>query len=57
MAVLYGFEREDGKRIEKFFPMGKCPDEIICEDGIKAKRVFSTPNVSYGRGHLPASVA
>ena len=57
MAVLYGFEREDGKRIEKFFPMGECPNEIICEDGVKAKRVFSTPNFSYGRGTLPATVA
>lgn len=57
MAVLYGFEREDGKRVEKFFPMGECPNEIICEDGIKATRIFSTPNFSYGRGSLPASVA
>lgn len=57
MAVLYGFEREDGKRIEKFFPIGECPDEIVCEDGVKAKRILSSPSISWGRGSLPASVA
>lgn len=57
MAVLYSFEKEDGKRIEKFFPIGECPDEIICEDGMKAKRVLSSPNISWGKGFLPSSVA
>jgi hypothetical protein len=41
MAVLYGFQTEDGEQISEFFPMGQCPDEITLEDGRIAKRVYS----------------
>ena len=57
MAVLYEFEKENGERIERFFPAGECPDEITCEDGMKAKRVLSSPNIVWGKGTLPSSVA
>ena len=55
--TIYLFKKEDGTQIEKFFPIGKCPDEIICEDGVKAHRVFTSPNITWGKGVLPPSAS
>lgn len=55
--ALYAFQKDDGTIIEQFFSMGKCPKEIICQDGSKAYRVYGCPNVNYGKGFLPTSVA
>ena len=41
MAVLYSFCTDDGEEISQFFPMGKCPSEIILEDGRIAKRTYN----------------
>lgn len=35
---IYEFEREDGEIVEQIFPISNIPDEIICSDGVKAKR-------------------
>lgn len=51
----YEFQREDnGEIIKKDFPMGECPKFIVCEDGVKAKRIFSVPFVSImgANGHV-----
>jgi len=55
--VLYSFKKEDGTEIELFYPMGECPEEVICDDGTKAKRHFQSPNIKWGKGYLPPSVA
>jgi len=42
----YEFKREDnGEIVEKNFPMGECPKFIVCEDGVRANRIFSVPFV------------
>ncbi len=43
--MFYEFEKEDGTIISESFPMGKCPKEIVCEDGQKAKKIFSLPYI------------
>lgn len=46
--AIYQFKREnDNKIVQQIFPIGTCPSEIICEDGIKAKRIISVPYVSF----------
>ena len=55
--ALYAFQKDDGTVVEQFFPMGECPKEITCQDGKKAYRMYGCPNVNYGRGFLPTSVA
>lgn len=40
--AIYEFQKEDGEIVCKQFPMGKCPKEIECDDGIKARRIFSS---------------
>ena len=41
--MLYEFKREDGEWIEMEFPIGQCPREIACSDGVKARRGWRTP--------------
>lgn len=42
----YEFEREDnGEIVERNFPMGECPKFIVCDDGVRANRIFSVPFV------------
>lgn len=57
--VLYSFKREDnGEWVQQFHPMGECPQEIICEDGVKAKRGYEgAPAVKWGKGFLPVGEA
>ena len=43
--ALYEFQKEDGTTIELSFKMGECPSETICDDGQRATRVFSVPNI------------
>ena len=50
--MKYDFRREDNNEIvERAFPMGKCPKEIVCDDGVVAKRVFYAPRVSMFGGN------
>lgn len=44
--MFYEFQKEDGEIITRQFRMGECPWEIVCEDGQKAKRIYSIPNIS-----------
>lgn len=37
----YSFVTDDGESIERKYPIGECPKEIILDDGRVAKRVFS----------------
>lgn len=55
--ALYAFQKDDGTVVEQFFPMGKCPKEITCQDGSKAYRIYGCANVTYKGGFLPTSVA
>lgn len=45
MAILYAFFTEDGEEINRFFPIGQCPNQIVLDDGRIAKRSFKS-NVS-----------
>lgn len=57
MAALYEFEREDGTWVERFYPFGQCPKEIICEDGVKAfHRHRTAPAISWKAGSEPSSL-
>ena len=38
----YEFKREDGMIVEEVHSMLNVPDEIVCEDGQKAKRIISS---------------
>lgn len=40
----YLFKLPDGSLVEKCFPMGQCPSQIMV-DGFPAKRVFTAPSV------------
>jgi len=42
---LYDFEREDGRIVERVFPMAKCPRTIKCSDGVLARKIISGSNV------------
>lgn len=51
--MRYDFQREDdGAILTMEFPMGECPKEIVCDDGVVAKRIFHAPHLSMfgGRG-------
>jgi predicted nucleic acid-binding Zn ribbon protein len=37
----YDFERMDGAIVERVYPMKDVPETIVCEDGVKAKRIIS----------------
>ncbi len=56
MAARYDFEREDGEIIEMLFPFGKCPQEITCPDGVKARRLYAAPGIGWKAGQEPPSV-
>ena len=58
MGAFYDFLREDGQWVTKMFPFGKCPDEIIDDDGVKAKRGWRADAVyiSWKDGHEPSSL-
>lgn len=43
--ALYEFQKDDGEVIELSFKMGECPKEVICDDGQKAVRIYSCPNI------------
>ena len=50
MAV-YEFKREgDGRHVTREFPIGTCPREITDEDGVIARRVFTTPAIKWAAG-------
>lgn len=50
--AFYEFRREDnGETFERNFPVGKCPRFVICEDGVKACRIFTAPKVSMFSGN------
>lgn len=56
--ILYAFEIQDtDEKVEKFFPMGECPNEIELQDGRKAVRRLGCPNITFGNGVLPLSQA
>ena len=45
---IHEYEREDGKIVEMFFPtVGSVLDEIVCDDGVKAKKVMSVATFSF----------
>lgn len=44
--MIYSFKKETGEFIDLKFPMGECPSEVICDDGVKAVRVFCAPFVA-----------
>lgn len=50
--TLYSFQKEDGTKIDKWYPMGECPKEIICEDGQKATRIYGCVGIIW-KGSLP----
>lgn len=53
MLARYDFKRDDGAWIEVAFPIGKCPDTMTCDDGVKARRGWrpdSLPSVSWKDG-------
>lgn len=44
---FYCFKREDdGKVVEKKFSISECPSFIVCEDGVKAIKIFTPSHVS-----------
>jgi len=49
MGAFYDFLREDGEWVTKMFPFGQCPNEIIDDDGVKAKRGWR-PGTSFNIG-------
>lgn len=56
MAAFYDFKREDGTWVVKMFPFGQCPDEIVDDDGVKAKRGWrpeSLPSINWKDGKAP----
>ena len=54
--MTYEFQREsDDVIIEQKFPMGKCPEFIICDDGVRANRIFSVPFFTFKEGQEPSS--
>lgn len=55
--VLYQFKRDDGILVEKWYPIGECPKEIVCDDGRPARRVLFAPSVTWKGGYLPPSAA
>lgn len=38
---IYFFERPDGKVVEQNHSIKNIPDEITCDDGVIAKRIFA----------------
>ena len=49
--MRYEFKRPDGEWVEKEFPIGTCPSEITCDDGVVARRGWRTaPSVSWKPG-------
>ena len=49
--MIFEFVRPDGKWIQREFPCGKCPPEVIDDDGVKAERGWRTaPDVSWKSG-------
>ena len=52
--AIYSFRREsDGKMIDRKFPIGECPDENICDDGVVAQHLITAPNVQWKGGFMP----
>ncbi len=51
--ALYGFRTTDGDEIELSFPMGECPSEVRLPDGRVARRIFSSPSISFKGGYMP----
>lgn len=44
--AFYEFKREDnGEIVEASFPIGKCPQQIICDDGVTARKIISASNI------------
>ena len=44
--MRYEYEREDGERIVRSFPMGEAPSSFIEDDGVAARRVYTAPLVT-----------
>ena len=44
--MRYEYEREDGERIVRSFPMGEAPASLVDEDGVRARRVYTAPLIS-----------
>ena len=57
MAATYCFRREDGRVVERQFPFGKCPKEIVDEDGMKARHIFTPANIQWAEGFMPEATA
>lgn len=55
--AIYSFVRPDGVEVEKSFPMGECPKEITCDDGVVAKRQFFAPSIKWSGGFVPPSAS
>ena len=59
MGAFYDFLREDGEWVTKMFPFGQCPNEIVDDDGVKAKRGWrpgTSFNIGWKAGQEPSSV-
>ena len=50
MPGFYTFQREDGKCVDKIFPFGQCPKEIVDDDGVRAVRIFKPFNIAWKAG-------
>lgn len=55
MSAVYEFLRADGRRIERRFPFGQCPSEIVDDDGVRARKVFSVVGMKWREGHETSS--
>lgn len=55
---IYSYLREDGEWVDRIFPITNSPKEIVCEDGVHAKkgvRPGSSFNFSWKAGQEPSS--
>lgn len=55
---IYSYLREDGEWVDKIFPISNTPEEIVDEDGIKAKKGLkpgTSFNISWGKGGMPSA--
>lgn len=52
---VYCYRREDGEVVERIYPITNTPNEIVCEDGVKAVKVFNSFNIAWGRGGMPSA--
>jgi len=57
MAATYCFKRDDGRVVERQYPFGQCPREIVDDDGVKARRIFTPANIQWAEGFMPEATA